>query len=414
MISIVKKNEIKRYITEIRKAHDVIIEQIYAHKDVVDSTKNGLAPRLPDDNTKFLDGTGQWSEPRHFQGYITSSTDLEELYAINNGTESSSPGSLWLMKSTIGSLEEGDLLLKTGTGENDWKIIKERPTTSGTNIEAGRGLDFRSQSDILDVDLSYLNMPANNSTFNINKSDFSGEASFNTNVLNIYSNGISIGNESEEDTQTIDYTVESLVYNDGGGEPNAGWYETVTETKTKTISETTASTARIISILEKTDKSGLIIITSTGRYVIGQGETIGTNFTAGRGLELTSNNILNVDFTNCAIPASNVVFDITNITDPQISSLEIRTKNAYPYIDIVQGPEFDGIRIGDKVADYYFEEESGGDDYYYDSGGGDSGGGDSGGDDYYYDSGGGDSGGGDSGGGDSGGDNDYYYSGGDE
>lgn len=268
MISIVDKNEIKRYITEIRKAHDVIIERIYAHKDVVDSTKNGLAPQLPDDNTKFLDGTGHWSEPRHFQGYITSSTDLEELYAINNGTESSSPGSLWLMKSTIGSLEDGDLLLKTGTGENDWKIIKERPTTSGTNIEAGRGLDFRSQSDILDVDLSYLNMPANNSTFDINKSAFNGEASFNTNVLNIYSNGISIGNESEEETQTIDYTVVSRVYHEEEG-TGSGWYEPVTETKTKTISETTAATARIISILEKTDKSGLVILTSTGRYVIG-------------------------------------------------------------------------------------------------------------------------------------------------
>ena len=393
MISIVKKNEIKRYITEIRKAHDVIIEQIYAHKDVVDSTKNGLAPRLPDDNTKFLDGTGQWSEPRHFQGYITSSTDLEELYAINNGTESSSPGNLWLMKSTIGSLEEGDLLLKTGTGENDWKIIKERPTTSGTNIEAGRGLDFRSQSDILDVDLSYLNMPANNSTFNINKSDFSGEASFNTNVLNIYSNGISIGNESEEDTQTIDYTVESRVYNDGGGEPSAGWYETITETKTKTISETTATTARIISILEKTDKSGLIIITSTGRYVIGQGETIGTNFTAGRGLELTSNNILNVNFTNCyganVIPAFNAAFDMRYKNNPKaISTLRIQTVRypAYsnPYIGIVQGPDFDGVRIGSTVVDYYFEGDSGGDDYYYDSGS----------DDYYYYSGG----------------DDYYYS----
>lgn len=61
----ISKSEAKRFIHEVRKAHDVIIDRIYARKDTVTAAANGLTPQLPsiDAAAKYLDGNGQWTTP---------------------------------------------------------------------------------------------------------------------------------------------------------------------------------------------------------------------------------------------------------------------------------------------------------------------------------------------------------------
>ena len=73
----ISKAEVKRFVHEVRKAHDVIIERIYAHKDTVTAANNGLAPKLPDEETKFLNGKGQWVVPPNDVYTLHSASDGE-------------------------------------------------------------------------------------------------------------------------------------------------------------------------------------------------------------------------------------------------------------------------------------------------------------------------------------------------
>ena len=73
----ISKAEAKRFVHEVRKAHDVIIERIYAHKDTVTAANNGLAPKLPDEENKFLNGKGEWAIPPNDVYTLQSASDGE-------------------------------------------------------------------------------------------------------------------------------------------------------------------------------------------------------------------------------------------------------------------------------------------------------------------------------------------------
>ena len=57
----VTKDETKLFVKNVRIKHDEEIAKIYATKDVVSVEKNGLAPKLPGDAEKVLNGKGAWT-----------------------------------------------------------------------------------------------------------------------------------------------------------------------------------------------------------------------------------------------------------------------------------------------------------------------------------------------------------------
>ena len=77
----ISKAEAKRFVHEVRKAHDVIIERIYAHKDTVTAEANGLTPKLPDEEAKFFNGKGQWVIPPN-DVYTLQSASAGELGGV--------------------------------------------------------------------------------------------------------------------------------------------------------------------------------------------------------------------------------------------------------------------------------------------------------------------------------------------
>lgn len=152
MIQAITKAEAKRFITAVRKAHDVEIAKVYATKDVVSTEANGLAPQLPNDTTKFLRGDGTWKVPT------------------------------------------------TGSGT--------------ATINPGRGLEENNSTQAIDVNLSNISsLPANNSTFNINTSNFLGNFNFNDNIR-IYTTGAEIGNVDITHTNvtSVPYQVFHPIY----------------------------------------------------------------------------------------------------------------------------------------------------------------------------------------------------------
>ena len=66
-----QKDNIRLFVKKVRKKHDEEIAKIYATKDVVSFEKNGLAPKLPDNPEKFLNGLGQWSYVVREVEYVT-------------------------------------------------------------------------------------------------------------------------------------------------------------------------------------------------------------------------------------------------------------------------------------------------------------------------------------------------------
>ena len=136
-----------------------------------------------DDAWRYIKSSGLRSKSLSFKGYISSSQDLQQIATADNDSLSSSStqsnnssiGDMWLMKTTLGFLEQGDLLLRTGSGDTDWKVIHENPTTSSTgggiDFKAGRGLDLSSEN-VLDVNFNYVTIPAKGAAFNIGSDSF--------------------------------------------------------------------------------------------------------------------------------------------------------------------------------------------------------------------------------------------------
>lgn len=80
MMYVVSKEEVKKFVTNVRKEHDVKIAEKYANKDVVTTEKKGLTPQLPNDAGKFLDGKGNWNT--QYKGKLNlnfNSIDKESL-----------------------------------------------------------------------------------------------------------------------------------------------------------------------------------------------------------------------------------------------------------------------------------------------------------------------------------------------